>query len=380
MGLRHLSGIELTEHADGETSPAKFSAVQEHLRACPRCAAALAKVQEAASAVQALEAVAAPAELRDTVEARVAAEWARDVSCREAVPLIHEHLDGSLRVGAAVVLQCHLSACERCRSELASLSAARRLVKSMEPVESPPLVREVVAAARRLRPREMVWVARWRPALAAAAVAAAVGALFWLGPNAERPGAPRAVVVAEERETPVGPPAVVAARGDALSEVATLPAGVEEIEVALAAAPVGPAERAEEPRRRRETPPTAVLVRGPAPAPMIATAPEPEVPLPSALRTLRAVATSASEAVGDALYEREVRLALELAGERFATLESESMWARLPSEVSMSGPGHESPAAAPGTEERHEESSDSRPDSTGAPVGDRASAYMAPLV
>ena len=171
MGLRHLSGIELTEHADGETSPAKFSAVQEHLRACPRCAAALAKVQEAASAVQALEAVAAPAELRDRVEARVAAEWARDVSCREAVPLIHEHLDGSLRVGAAVVLQCHLSACERCRSELASLSAARRLVKSMETVESPPLVREVVAAARRLRPRDMVWVAPWRPALAAAAVA-----------------------------------------------------------------------------------------------------------------------------------------------------------------------------------------------------------------
>jgi hypothetical protein len=71
-----------------------------------------------------------------------------------------------------------------------------------------------------------------------------------------------------------------------------------------------------------------VVAKGPSAAPSTAEAASREIAAPSALRALRAVASSAS-------YDREAQRAMDLEGERFATLASEDMLARLPQPGSL---------------------------------------------
>lgn len=377
MGLRHLSGIELTEYADGETPSSKRDRVEEHVRRCTRCAAAAASLRDAVSAVGALKAVAPPADLRLRVEQRMAAPSALDVTCRQAGPLLHGHLDECLSATDEAVLAQHVAACGLCRAELTALRAAKRLVASLPRVESPNVVRESVAAARRTRAPDMPWRARWAPALAAASVVV-VGGLSLLIATRQPVGSPAGVRVTEARPALTAPAVVVAEHAGRVAEPEEV-AEDGEIEAAVTAGEPLPSDDPTPAERRIESLAGVVLASvGPAPLPTVLETSVAEVPLPSALRTLRQVAERAS-------HEHGVQRAMELAGERFATLDSERVLARLPSELGMESgerPGsvREEPAPAPPVEVQPSDDGGRDRDSAWAPRESAPSPFAAPFV
>ncbi|UCC69614.1 MAG: zf-HC2 domain-containing protein [Armatimonadota bacterium] len=376
MGLRHLSEAELIEYVDGETSPSRRDRVEGHLGRCARCAAEVAKLREVVSAVGTLEAAAAPGYLRERVRAEMEAPPTAEVTCRQAAPLIHQHLDGHLPPADEALLHHHVSACSRCRMELAALASAKRLVELLPSVESPAVVREAVAAARRARRPNILWKPRWGVAVAVASVAM-IGVLALLSATRQPGEIPEGVRVAEEPVRPAAHPVVVAESRESALEDAGM-GEIGEAEERVAAETPRPPIPEVETRRSTETREVAHLVPGPAPAPTPVEPRPPEVPLPSALRALRAVARSASP-------DREVRLAMEIAGERFATLDSERMWARLPSGLDFES-GDETDAASEDTglrmpaAEEPAEDGDPIGDSAWAPGGEGAGPLTAPLV
>ncbi len=376
MGLRHLSRVELIEYADGEAPLSKRVRVETHLQTCRRCAAALAKVQSAASAVGALGAAPAPDDLRERVAERVRVRHAPEVSCRRALPLIHQCLDRCILPADETVLEQHLSGCGLCRAELAGLAAAKRLVGALPGVESPAAVREAVAAARRGRAWEMPWTARWVPALAAASVVM-IGVLGLVLATRQTGESPESVVVAREAVSAPAAPVAVAGRSTRLEETGG-GGDIEDSEAGVAAGLVGFGRPEAEERAIVAVPSEVRLVRGPTPAPTHVEAAEPEVLLPSGLHAVRAVARSAS-------HGHDVRVAMELVGEQFATLDSERVLAQLPgrfdadageeSGLASEGPEFEAPA-----DEETEESGDRSSDSAWAPVNRMGSGSSGLLV
>jgi anti-sigma factor RsiW len=377
MGLRHLSGIELTEYADGETPSSKRDRVEEHVRGCPRCAAAAASLRDAVSAVGALKAVAPPVDLRQRVEERMAAPSAMEITCRQAVPLLHGQLDECLSPTDEAVLAQHVAACGLCRAEVAALRAARRLVASLPSVESPNVIRESVAAARRTRAPEMPWRARWAPALAAASVVV-VGGLALLIATRQPVGTSPGVRVAEDRPAATAPAVMVAEHAGRVAEPEEV-AEDGEVEAAVIAEESLPSDSPTPAERRIESHGGVVLVSvGPAPLPTVLEASVAEVPVPSALRTLRQVAQSVS-------HEHGVQHAMELAGERFATLDMERVLARLPSGLGTesgedAGVVREEPAPAPPVEVQPSDDGGRDGDSAWAPREGAASPFAAPFV
>ena len=377
MGLRHLSGIELTEYADGETPSSKRDRVEEHVRRCARCAAAAAGLRDAVSAVGALKAVAPPVDLRQRVEQRMAAPSAIEVTCRQAAPLLHGHLDECLSPADEAVLAQHVAACGLCRAEVAALRAAKRLVASLPSVESPNVIRESVAAARRPRAPEMPWRARWAPALAAASVVV-VGGLSLLIATRQPVGTSHGVRVAEDRPAATAPAVVVAEHTGSVAELGEV-AEAGEVEAAVTAEESLPSDDPTPAERRMESRAGVVLVSvGPAPLPTVLETSAAEVPIPSALRTLRQVAQSAS-------HEHGAQRAMELAGEQFATLDMERVLARLPSELdAKSGerPGgvREESAPAPPVEVQPSDDGGRDRDSAWAPREGSSSSFAAPFV
>ena len=345
MGLRHLSAAEFTEYADGSLPESKIARIEEHLRRCASCSEALAKTQLAIAAASRMEAVAVPGDLRRRVAAKAAGQPVPEVRCGEASALIHEHIDGLLAPALAGALHRHLRACARCRAEFAALSAAVRLVRSLRTVTAPARVREAVAAARREPLRPAPWGVRLRPALAVAAVIA-LGVLL----AAVRPGTPRAASPPQIARAPIAEPAPpqpapapTASRPEPSAErdqVAVADAGAVSPE-----APPAPIVRASAGSRREPTverPAALPTAKGTlAGATTVATAAP--ITLPAALRTLKAVAESAA-------HEREAQQAMVLAGERFATLDSEAVLARLPELPARRTPAE--PARSSGADNR----------------------------
>jgi len=354
MGDRHLSEVDLVQYADGAAAPSQVRRIEEHLRVCAACAEAVAGVRAAAAAVRQVPTVAVPEDLRQRVAAAMAAESARSLTCREAGPLIHLHLDQELAPAGVVALRHHLTDCLRCQAEWVTLSAMARLVRSLRVFSAPSAVREVVWAALRSRPAPVAWAVRLRPALAVAVLATA--ALFVFAPPGQRPER-------ETRRVIATAPAELGEPGDADQSGAAQGEDVAMAEMSEATAgevvgpgggplqsaragqshkverPVGVASAA--PKRQwltdSATGAGALHVgKGPAPEPEGTVAVRVASRVPSAVLTLREIA------MAHAAITHGQR-ALDTAGETFATLDSESTLARLPESPAVG------PSAGPGS-------------------------------
>ena len=344
MIRQHLSKIELVDSLDGALTDARARWAEVHLGQCKTCATALSEMRSVAEAVRSLEEAAAPEGLRQRVLGAAEVREGLRSTCRQTAPLLHQYLDEQLAPVPMAALDLHLRACARCRTEMAALRAARRLVQSLPPVTPPGRVREAVYAARRAAPSRWLWGARLRPALAAAGVAAALGVLLLLrGPSPEVAHQRGPTAIAQRPPSPAEVPAAPLSSRTlptSDSEAAALAAETEAAQATVE----GQGEPVDEPRAPAHPRMVARVPKGPSPAPTSDEMGSAGITAPSALRTLRAVA-------GGAAHDREVQLAMDLAGERFATLRSEAML-HLPQEVGSpapteGAPSESSPAVSP---------------------------------
>ncbi len=376
MGFLHLSEPELVDYAEGDLSPGRMLAIKEHLGRCSVCAVSLARMREAASAVGALRQVVVPEELHARIAAAVRAEVPL-ITCREAAPMLHELLDRRLAPLASVPLQQHLDSCPKCRTELTALTAAARLVRALPEVTAPAGVRQRVNIAIRTSRQRTPAVLVWRPALAAAGVMLVVGALALLkptpqtetkfaarGPAVSASPQPAPVEVAAIR--PEAAPAEVAAFGveGQPAESAVL---ATEMEPTIGPAPVRPTLVVHTAR---------IEPKGPVPARTVPERLTAQAVMPAAFTALQSVAKNAS-------YETEVQRAMEMAGERFATLRSEAV---LEANIaSLPGPPLEGLTDLGGDSgsERHgatEDIGSPQPNSSSTPRREGASLLAGPFV
>jgi hypothetical protein len=241
MLVRHLSGGELTEYADGEMVGARRRRAQEHLRRCERCASALEATWQVVGEVRACREAEAPYDLRLRIASRVSAETLPPVSCRVAREFVQQDLDGELSLISAGLLRLHLDDCAVCAEEQRALRAATRLVRSLPPVAAPAGIWEK-AVAGRARPA-LSWGARLRPVAVAAAMAA--GAVILGLHSLPQPADRRA---AQHETRPAAPRTMAAAPAQIAPEpMVTEPAAPAPAEVARAdtgAPPPAPVTRA----------------------------------------------------------------------------------------------------------------------------------------
>ena len=318
MELKHLSDLELTEFADGEMDPTRLGAATEHVSRCPACARALADVREAAMVVGGLADIAGPADLRMHVAKALVAGPADRLSCKEATPLLHEYLDGCLSPAAAVPLKDHLDSCATCCAELSVFTSARRLVRALPPVDSPARVRESVAAEQRRRSRRAPVLLSWRPALAAAAALIAVVGLVLLRHSPQPEGRPMVARAPAAPEMSVSGSVDVASLTPEVAQPDSAREVVVEVPEEVVVEAGESAELEPAPRPPAAIHPVSHAPKGPVPARVAPEVKPPGVVLPAALGALRVVARSAAP-------EADVQRAMELAGERFAVLNSEAL-------------------------------------------------------
>jgi hypothetical protein len=290
--------------------------------------------------------------------------------------MMHERLDRRLSLLAAVPLEIHLDGCQTCRSELAALSGATRAVRAVASVEAPARVREQVLSAYRRQSRRALGSPRWRPAVAVAFAALAVGAVTLMRPSVT-PLTDRRVAQTTE------PAAGLPSQSLTIAAVPPTSAGdaqEQAIPEAGQTAAQAPLNSGREQFSRRMT---AMPAKGPTPGIVASEADSPRVGLPAALRALRAVAKSASP-------DWEVQRAMETAGERFATLDSEAMSesmlaAALPSATSggSSSDGEDSkdtPAPVTGDTGPAQDNGGGQSNEPSAPVREGASLNVGPFV
>ncbi|MFC3771217.1 zf-HC2 domain-containing protein [Paenibacillus sp. GCM10012303] len=95
------------------------------------------------------------------------------MNCKEAILLMHDHLDGNLNGPEAAELKKHLGTCPGCRERYAKLDKAGALVSSLKPVPPPShlttafIMQGLPAPAKRIV--WMKWVRR-HPAASVAAI------------------------------------------------------------------------------------------------------------------------------------------------------------------------------------------------------------------
>ncbi|MBN1459977.1 MAG: zf-HC2 domain-containing protein [Armatimonadetes bacterium] len=319
MRFWHLSDPTLVEYADGDIEPRQQAVATAHLAHCRKCAARLKRIQEAAKACEGAGRLPAPAKLRHLSAVALRAKGGVEISCERAAPLLQESVDGSLSPFAAVVLQQHLSTCAPCRRQLAALASAARVVRALPLVDSPAEVRARVRVASQRAARPVWGTIGWRPVLAGAAAALVIGAFSLLRPVsppqpdwrpvvaqdlAEHPQADTQAVEVADLGSSERPPSHVLEAVEPEDTVVVMP------EPEAVATSITPAPRLS--ARLVSTSP-----KGPSPAPVTLAMHEPRVTMPTAFAALRAVKAASDEA--------GVRHALELAGERFATLRSEEL-------------------------------------------------------
>jgi len=327
MSRRHLTEIELVEYADGEMVLAGMDRAEEHLRQCDTCAAALATSRRAVAAVKRLSLQPTPVDLRSRVRAKLAAELEAALSCRQAAPLLHEHIDRCISPILGLRLQRHLESCSACRQELARLEAATHLVRTLTPVAAPARVRERVAAAARGRVRRSGWELRLRPALAIAGTAAVATLALLMRPALQPDREPSASLVAAlphapaapaEREA-VTPPPVAVAQAEVNTEAPT------EMVAASASAEPTPTRRMRLAIANRGSSPRAISAsvqqRPNQTVPMVVAVSA--IPTPAAMQALRTVATSVE-------YDKDARRAMDEAAASYAVLHSEDTLNQVP--------------------------------------------------
>lgn len=245
MLVRHLSGAELTEYADGALTGTRRRRAQEHLGRCERCARALEATWQVVGEVRAAPEADAPYDLRARIAARVAAERPRPVSCRAAREFIQHDLDGALPPLSVGLLRLHLDNCQACAEQQRTLAATTRLVRSLPPVPAPAGIWEKAMAGHRARP-SLSWGLRLRPVLAAAAVAAGAAVFGWH--SLPQPGRPPA---AAPEGRVVSPRPVAAARSPIAPEPAVTQPAAAPVAVARAGAGTSPPPAASAPSRPR---------------------------------------------------------------------------------------------------------------------------------
>jgi len=94
------------------------------------------------------------------------------MDCKEALPLIHEYMDGGLERSATASLNDHLSTCPTCKMRLKQLERVEALVQSWPRVEaSAGLTERIMSALPQVKQRSIwrQWV-RNHPAISVAAV------------------------------------------------------------------------------------------------------------------------------------------------------------------------------------------------------------------
>jgi anti-sigma factor RsiW len=94
------------------------------------------------------------------------------MDCKEALPLIHEYIDGGLDRSEAASLKDHLSTCPACKMRLKQLERVEALVQSWPRVEtSTGLTERIMSALPRVKQRSVwrQWI-RKHPAISVAAV------------------------------------------------------------------------------------------------------------------------------------------------------------------------------------------------------------------
>ncbi|NHN35318.1 zf-HC2 domain-containing protein [Paenibacillus agricola] len=94
------------------------------------------------------------------------------MDCKEALPLIHEYMDGGLDRSEAARLNDHLEVCPACKMRLKQLERVEALVQSWPRVEtSPGLTERIMSALPRVKQRSLWrhWI-RNHPAISVAAV------------------------------------------------------------------------------------------------------------------------------------------------------------------------------------------------------------------
>ncbi|WP_127586823.1 zf-HC2 domain-containing protein [Paenibacillus koleovorans] len=96
--------------------------------------------------------------------------------CKEAIPLIHEYLDGDLKAAQTAELKAHLSSCTDCHTRFQQLEKADHVFRSLGAVAGPPHMTDRILRALPPPPRRKSWVSwvRRHPALSAAAIFAIV--------------------------------------------------------------------------------------------------------------------------------------------------------------------------------------------------------------
>ena len=348
MSWRHLTDIELIEYADGEMSQTAAYVVEEHLRDCDLCAASLAASRRTAFSLSRLDTLPAPADIRDRVRAKLAPDLAVTLTCRQALPLLHEYVDRCLSPIAAMQLQPHVESCVPCRRELAIIESMTGLVRSLPMAVSPADVRERVAAAARRR--QIRWTPILRPALAVAAVVA-VGVLALT----MRPGVqplqqtPASMVAAKPGAGATAPvaPAPRAIEAPAPVEMAQAQPAASESQpeggrVTPAYAPsLRPVRQVSAKKSLRPVAPRTALALARAgsvsPRPLVVARRAPS-PVPAAMQVLRQVAQTAD-------YSAEAQRAMIQAAESISVLSSEDNLDKVPEFAAASGP-IEHPAGA----------------------------------
>jgi anti-sigma factor (TIGR02949 family) len=119
-----------------------------------------------------------------------------ELRCEEVQDVLETFVDGDLPAAGRARIRTHLDSCPSCAAELALAEAIQRELRALPVPDCPPeLLRKVVPFTR----PERRTARPFRSALAAALLAAAVGAsVFFLGPFRQEEPDPREVAQATE--------------------------------------------------------------------------------------------------------------------------------------------------------------------------------------
>lgn len=92
--------------------------------------------------------------------------------CEEALPLMHEYLDGELEDDRAIALKRHLLTCANCKKALRQLETTEALVKSLPAAKAPDYLKDRIMQALPPIKRERNWTEWFRrhPAVSVAVV------------------------------------------------------------------------------------------------------------------------------------------------------------------------------------------------------------------
>ena len=201
--------------------------------------------------------------------------------------LLSAYIDGEVTPSEAVRVENHLRGCERCVSEITSLRATSRLLRSLPELELPRSFALAEAPAPVVFAPQLVWTTRFATSLAALFLVAlllgdVLGFVGQTPPSRSREESFRSVQAPAAPAAPAPQVASEPAPAAPVPEVASAPAAPAPLAASEPAA-VAPAPLvASEPAPAAPAPLAASEPAPAAPAPLVASAPAPEAPAPLA--------------------------------------------------------------------------------------------------